>query len=123
MWSTTTKPLSFNANVKVLIGSASPALPLQGVLVDVYRFWADSDGTFQFQRLNPMAARTTTAGDFTFTDLPVPVQVQTVIPSTPPYTPIEITNPMSLPGLVFRVSVEAELLLAGLPSQGNQFAD
>lgn len=125
MWSTTTKLLSFNGNVKVLVGSGSPALPLQGVLVDVYRFWEDSDGTFRFQRLNQIAERTTPAGDFTFTDLQVPVQTQMVIPGTPPYTPIELTNPMSLPGLAFRVSVEAVLLQAGLPSDplGNQFTD
>lgn len=125
MWSTTTKLLGFNGNVNMLVGSASPALPLQGVLVDVYRFWEGSDGTFQFQRLNPIAARTSPGGAFTFTGLPVPVQTQMVVPATPPYTPIEITNPMSLPGLAFRISVEAELLLAGSPtdSLGNQFAD
>jgi hypothetical protein len=123
MWSTTTKQISLNGNVRVSVGGASAPVPLQGVLVDVYRVWAGSDGVFQAQLLSQVAARTTTTGGFSFTNLPVPVQTQMVIPATPPYTPIEITNSMSLPTLAFRISVEANVLLAGTASQGNQFVE
>lgn len=122
MWSTTTKQISFNGNLKVSVGGGSQAA-LQGVLVDVYRVWAGSDGEFQSQLLSQVAARTDTNGDFSFTNLPVPVQTQMVIPATPPYTPIEISNSASLPTLAFRISVEANVLLAGSTPQGNQFVD
>lgn len=122
MWTTTTKQISLNGNLKVSVGGGSQ-VALQGVLVDVYRVWASGGGAFQSQLLSQVAARTDTSGDFSFTNLPVPVQTQMVIPATPPYTPIEITNPMSLPTLAFRVSVEANVLLAGTAPQGNQFVE
>lgn len=122
MWSAAIRQLSFNASVMVAIGSGSPPLPLKGVLVDVYRFSFDGDGKAQFERLNQAAARTSITGDFAFSDLPVPVEVQMVIPGSPPYTPVEITNPNSLPNLVFRISVEAEVLTIGT-SEGTQFVD
>jgi hypothetical protein len=80
MWTTAIRQLSFNGSVMVAIGGSSPSLPLKGVLVDVYRFSLDGDGHAQFERLNQAAARTSITGDFAFSDLPVPVEVQTVIP-------------------------------------------
>ena len=120
MWSTAIRQLSFNGSVMVVIGSGAPPLPLKGVLVDVYRFSFYGDA--QFERLNQAAARTSITGDFSFSDLSVPVEVQMVIPGSPPYTPVEITNPNSLPNLVFRISVEAEVLTTGT-SEGTQFID
>ncbi|MCP4612297.1 MAG: hypothetical protein GY845_26675 [Planctomycetes bacterium] len=122
MWSTAIRQLNFNASVMVAIESGSPPLPLKGVLVDVYRFSFDGGGKAQFERLNQAAARTSITGDFAFIDLPVPVDVQMVVPGSPPYTPVEVTNPNSLPNLAFRISVEAEVLKIGL-SEGTQFVD
>jgi len=106
----------------VSIGSASPPLPLKMVLVDIYRFSVNEYGEGQFVRLNQAAARTSVTGDFAFTNLSVPVEVQMVIPGSPPYTPVEIINTNSLPNLVFRISIEAEVL-TGIVSQGTQFVD
>jgi len=122
MWTTAIRQLSFNGSVMVAIGGSSPSLPLKGVLVDVYRFSLDGDGHAQFERLNQAAARTSITGDFAFSDLPIPVEVQTVIPGSPPYTPVEVTNANSLPNLAFRISVEAEVLTIGT-SEGTQFVD
>ena len=122
MWSTITRQISFNGTVAVAVGGGSPALPLRGVLVDVYRVSPGSSGGFQFDRLNQAAALTTVTGDFSFANLAVPVQVQELIPSTPPYTPVEFTNPSSLPTLAFRISVDAEVVL-GATTQGMQFVD
>ncbi len=120
MWTTTTKQISFNGNLKVSVGGSQVAL--QGVLIDAYRVWSVG-GVFQSQLLSQIAARTDTNGDFSFTNMTVPVQTQMVVPATPPYTPIEITNPTSLPTLAFRVSVEASVLVPGSPPQGNQFLE
>jgi hypothetical protein len=122
MWTTTIKQLTFNGTVSVSLGGGTPPLPLLGVRVDVYRFFIDPDGNTQFEQLNQVAEKTSITGDFSFTDLPVSVQVQTVIPGGPPYKPVEITNPGSLPNLGFRISVEAEVLTSGT-SQGTQFVD
>ncbi|HDL53683.1 MAG TPA: hypothetical protein ENH32_06875 [Proteobacteria bacterium] len=122
MWTTAIRQFSFNGSVMVAIGSGSPPLPLKGVLVDVYRFSFDGDGEARFERLNQAAARTSITGDFAFSDLSVPVEVQTVIPGSPPYIPVEVTNPNSLPNLAFRISVEAEVLTTGT-SEGTQFVD
>ncbi|MDY6857274.1 MAG: hypothetical protein SWO11_21745 [Thermodesulfobacteriota bacterium] len=99
---------------------ALPPVPLKGLLVDVYRFSFDGDRNPQFERLNQAAARTSITGDFSFINLSVPVEVQMVIPGSPPYTTVEITNPNSLPNLVFRISVEAEVFTSGT-SEGTQF--
>lgn len=121
MWTTATKLISFNGAVTVDVGGGS-LQALRGVRVDAYRFAVAADGTIGFEQINQAAARTSNTGDFNFADLPVPVSVQTVVPGTPPYTPIEIINTTSLPNLAFRISVEAEVL-TGSASQGTQFVD
>lgn len=121
MWTTVIKSISFNGSVMADIGGGSH-VPLKGILVDVYRFSIDGDGNFHFERLNQVTQRTDTAGDFSFSALPVSVDVQTVIPGSPPYTPVELTRPDSLPNLAFRISVEAEVLIDGA-SEGTQFVD
>lgn len=107
MWSTATRQLSFNGSMMVAMGSGLPQ-PLKGVQVDAYRFTHNAEGEVQFESL--LSEQTDDVGDFTFSNIPVPVEVQTVISSTPPYPTIEIINPDSLPNLAFRVSVQAELL-------------
>ena len=122
MWSTVTKQMSFNGAVAVAVGGSAPPLPLRGVFVDVYRTYIGSDGTRQFQRLNQASARTSTTGDFSFVNLAVPVEEQLLTPSDPPYTPFPFTNPASLPTLVFRVSADADVLLASVPA-GTELAE
>jgi len=121
MWSTVTRQISFSGTVAVAVGGASPALPLRGVLIDVYRADRGTDGAFQFQRLNQAAAQTTITGDFSFSNVPVPVQAQELTPATPPYTPVEFINPASLPTLVFRISADAEVI--GGASAGTQLIE
>lgn len=122
MWLPATKHLSFTGNVKVSVGPASAPLPLKGVMVDVYRFFIDELGEIQFEHLSQIPARTDATGSFEFINLPVSVTVQTVIPSTPPYEPVELIYPNSLPNLTFRISVEAEVLTGSI-SEGSQFVD
>jgi hypothetical protein len=122
MWSTAIRQLNLNGSVSVAIGSGAPPLPLKGVLVDVYRLSFNGAADTQFERLNQAAARTSITGDFSFNDLSVPVEVQMVVPGSPPYTPVEVINPASLPSLVFRISIEADVLATGT-SEGTQFID
>jgi len=122
MWSTQIKQLSFNGSVRVSMGSGSPALPLKGVLVDVYRFSLAGDGEVLTERLNQAAARTSVTGEFDFVDLPVSVETQWVIPGSPPYDPVEVVNLGSLPNLAFRIAVEADVL-TGTAAQGTQFVE
>lgn len=121
MWTTILRPLSFNGTARVDIGGGLH-VPLKGVLIDVYRFSIDATGEFYFQLLNQVAQRTDTAGNFSFNNLQVVVEVQTVIPGSPPYTPVEVANPGSLPNLAFRISIEAEVLKAGA-TEGIQYVD
>mgnify|MGYP001113141160 CR=1 FL=1 len=121
MWSIAYKQLSFTGTVRVSVGMGEH-LPLKGVMVDVYRFEDVGHGEIQFERLNQVPARTDMQGVFGFSDLSVPVKVQMVVPHTPPHTPVELTNPESLPNLAFRFSIEAEVLKGGVP-QGTEFAD
>ena len=74
MWSTAIRQMSFNGSVMAAIGSGTPPLPLKGVFVDVYRFSFDGDRDAQFERLNQAATRTSITGDFSFSDLSVPVR-------------------------------------------------
>jgi hypothetical protein len=78
------------------------------VAVDVYRFEEDPFGEYHFDQINSLPAITDASGTFAFADLTVSVQLQTVIPSVPPYEPIELVRPDSLPSLVFRVSAPLE---------------
>ena len=121
MWIPATKQLTINGSVIVDVGGAT-LQPLRGVRVDVYRFTIDEEGDTHFELLNQAAARTSNTGDFSFSNLSVTVEVQEVIPSSPPYTPVEITNTNSLPQLAFRISVEAEVLTDSV-SEGTQFVD
>lgn len=107
MWSTATRPMSFSGNVEAIRTGLSPQA-LIGVAVDAYRFYKDEFGVYQFEQLNQLPAMTDGSGTFEFSDLPVSVSVQTVIPGTPPYEPIELVHPDSLPNLTFRVSAVAE---------------
>jgi hypothetical protein len=97
--------LSISGTVQAVKTGSAPQ-PLGGVAVDVYRFSQDAFGEYQFLQLNVLPALTNAAGAFAFADLPVAVQVQTVIPGSPPYEPIEIVQPTSLPSLVFRISAQ-----------------
>jgi hypothetical protein len=125
MWSTVIKELDFTGTVEVSVGTDSP-LPLRGVPVDVFRFEIDESGETQFERLNQVTTRTdgtdANAGYFEFKDLPVSVEVQEAVSSTPPYGTVELMHEDSLPNLAFRFSVEAEVLSGGVP-QGSQFVD
>jgi hypothetical protein len=107
MWSTATRSLSISGSVQAArAGMAPQSLP--GVAVDVYRFQEDEFGEYQFEQVNPLPAITDETGAFEFSDLLVIVQVRTVIPGTPPYEPVELVHPDSLPNLVFRVSAPTE---------------
>lgn len=110
MWTTATRPMSISGTVTAVrtttIGPVAEALV--GVPLDVYRFEKDEHGAYQFKRLNQLPAVTSAGGSFAFIDLQVSVQVQTVIPGTPPYEPVEITQPDSLPNLAFSISAVAE---------------
>lgn len=121
MWTLETRLIAFNGAVTVDVGGGS-IQPLRGVRIDAYRFIIAADGAVVFEQINQAAARTSNTGDFSFSNLPVQVQTQMVVPSTPPYLPMEVVNPASLPNLAFRVSVEAEVLTGGA-SQGTQFVD
>lgn len=123
MWSKSIRQLTFNGTVSVSVGSTSPALPLRGVLVDVYRVERAADGNFQFQRLNQAAALTSTTGDFSFAGVSVPVESQEITLAEPPYTPFEYVNPASLPTLVFRISVDAEVLSITSVVEGKQIVE
>lgn len=107
MWSTTLKKISFHGTVKVMIGGTAKFLP--GVLVDVYRCWTGADGKFQFQQLDAAPAQADASGQFAFTNLSVPVLSQMATPSTPPYTPVEVVKPASLPTLVFRITLANDI--------------
>lgn len=107
MWSTATRSLSISGSVEALRAGLAPE-PLMGVPLDVYRFEQDEHGVYQFERLNQLPAVTGASGSFEFSDLPASVLVQTVTPGTPPYDPIEITHPNSLPNLAFSISAVAE---------------
>ena len=91
MWSTADRTMSISGTVGA-IKSGSPTQPLGGVAVDVYRFEEDAFGEYQFDQVNSLPAITDASGAFGFTDLMVSVRVQTVIPSTPPYEPIELVR-------------------------------
>lgn len=121
MWSIAMRELRFDGTVKVSLGTDPSPKPLQGVLMDVYRFENDGSG-LTFERLNQVPARTDEYGGFAFSDLPVPVEVQTVTSGIYPYDSEEIVNPNSLPNLAFRISIEAEVLTGGT-TQGTQFSD
>ncbi len=122
MWSIAMKQLSFVGKVRVSLGTDPSPKPLRGVLVNVYRFENDGSG-LTFECLNQVPARTDSDdGGFAFSNLPVPVEVQMVTPDSPPYEPVEIMNPNSLPNLAFRISIEAEVLTGETP-QGTQFSD
>jgi hypothetical protein len=107
MWSTATRFLSISGSVQAARAGMAP-LSLPGVAVDVYRFQEDEFGEYQFTQLNPLPAITDETGAFEFSDLPMIVQVRTVIPGTPPYEPVELVHPDGLPNLVFRVSAPTE---------------
>lgn len=110
MWTTATRLMSISGTVKAWqkTETGTELKDLVGVPLDVYRFEKDEHGAFQFERLNQLPAVTGAGGAFAFTDLQVSVQVQTVIPGTPPYEPVEITQPDSLPSLAFSISAVAE---------------
>jgi hypothetical protein len=118
MWSPATRQITFTGSVEVSIGPAAPPKPLIGVMIDVYRFTREISG-FSFEHLSQIPARTGDLGEFDFNDLPVLVNTQMLIPGSPPYTPVEVIEPSSLPNLVFRVSIEADVLTGGV-SEGNQ---
>lgn len=118
MWSPATRQITFSGKVEVSIGSAAPPKPLIGVMIDVYRFTRELAG-YSFEHLSQIPARTNDSGEFDFNDLPVLVNTQMLIPGSPPYTPVEVIEPNSLPNLVFRVSIEADVLTGGV-SEGNQ---
>jgi len=107
MWSTATRFLSISGSVQAARAGMAP-LSLPGVAVDVYRFQEDEFGEYQFEQVNPLPAITDETGAFEFSDLPMIVQVRTVIPGTPPYEPVELVHPDGLPNLVFRVSAPTE---------------
>lgn len=119
------RELSFDGTVKVSLGTDPYPKPLQGVLVDAFRFENDGSG-LTFERLNQVPARTsgeeTNPGYFEFSDLPVHVEVQTVTSGIPPYDSEEIVNSNSRPNLAFRISIEAEVLTGETP-QGTQFSN
>lgn len=95
-------------------------MPLRGGLVNVYRFL--EGGEAQFEPLTQVTQKTDAAGNFSFSNLPVLVEVQMAIPSTPPYTPVEITRVESLPNLVFRISLDPEVFV-GSALQGIKFEE
>jgi len=109
MWSTADRFMNISGTVRAA-KSGAPPQPLGGVAVDVYRFEVGALGEYQFDQVNSLPAITGASGTFAFTDLTVSVPVQTVIPSTPPYEPIELVQPNSLPNLVFRISAPVESL-------------
>ncbi len=106
MWQNATKLLSVGGKVRYP-ATGGVFEPLKNVSVDIYRVMEDGDGFFSYLRLNSLPAITDLSGDFTFTDLPVQVKTRTVIPGGSPGTPIEITEPTSLPDIVFLISGQA----------------
>jgi hypothetical protein len=120
MWTTQTKLLSFNGTAMVSVGTGAPPLPLRGVLVDVYRFYTDPGGERRFELL--LTVPTSDTGDFAVVDAPVPLGIQTVIPGSPPYTPVELVVPSTLPNLAFRVAAHADVTSLGAPA-GEQLIE
>lgn len=96
MWTPATKQLTFNGSVVVDVGGAT-LQPLRGVRVDVYRFTIDGEGNTHFELLNQAAARTSDTGDFLLSNLPITVEVQEVIPGSPPYTLSKLPTPTACP--------------------------
>lgn len=121
MWTTVLRSLSVHGSVMADIGGGTHA-PLKGVCIDTYHFAADSTGAIHFQLLSQVAHRTDVAGNFAGANLPVVVEVQTVIPGSPPYLPVEVTKPTSLPNVAFRITVESAVLTGSIP-EGQQFVE
>lgn len=103
MWTTETRIMSLNGNIKISPGGA-PLQALPGVVVDVYRFAQDQFGDLHYSRINTLPAITDDTGNFTFTDLHADVIVQTVTSGVPPYGTVELVQPESLPNLAFYIS-------------------
>lgn len=109
MWTKAIRTLNFNGTVRFPVpGSVGTFNALPGVAVDVYGIYKDTDGDYKFERLNSLPVLTDLSGNFSFTGVPVPVNVRILGSYTPPGTPTEIVEPDSLPTITFLVSAQSE---------------